>query len=184
MCGGGNRDKARRDAERQQREADKKARERQAELDQIAKERKDIVAGQEAALLQLQTDADAVLLSNQATVKDLEDKQAIRLQGIRDTAADEVSRISGDAAVRASAIKDAADREAAGIADEASKTVAATKLAGGAASSSLRAMGEKTPEVNSAKQTRRGARAGGSRTTQAQVQRGSGSRGRGPNLSI
>jgi len=184
MCGGGGRDKARRDARRQQEEADRIARERQADLDRIRDERNDIVRKQQDALGQMQIDADALIASNQATVKDLEREQALRIQGIRDQADSDVARIGNDAGIRADSIREAANREAAGIADKAAKTVAATKLAGGAASSSLRAMAEKPPKVNAAQQTRRGARAGGSRTTQAQVQRGSGSRGRGPNLSI
>ena len=185
MCGGPDQNRERRKAEKKQRQADKEAARRQEELDRISAQRTAIVNDQTNALAQMKTDADAILAGNQATVKNLEREQAIRIQGIRDQADSDVARISDDAGSRASAIRDAADREAAEIADKAAKTVAATKLAGGAASASLRALGEKQPKANNAKQTRRGARAGGSRgTTQAQVQRGSGSRGRGPNLSI
>jgi len=184
MCGGGNRDAQRRKAEREQKEADRLARERQNELDRISRERQAIAADQASSLVRMEQEAGVTLANNLATVKDLEQRQAARISTIRADAANEASRISGQASAEAASIRSAADARAAGIAAEAEKTVKATKLAGGAASASIRALGQKQPEANTAKQTRRGARAGGSRTTQAQVQRGSGSRGRGPNLSI
>ena len=184
MCGGRDRNRERRKAERERKKQERIARERQEELNRIAKERQGIVDAQEATRLQLQTDADNALIANAATVKDLEDKQEKRLKKIRDDAAAESKIIADQASDEARRISEAATANANRIMAEGQREASARKLAGGAASSSLRALAQKPPAVNAARTTRRGAPKGGARASQPKVQRGSQRSGRGPNLSI
>jgi len=66
---------------------------------------------------------------------------------------------------------------------EQDQKVAGIKRAGNAASNSLRILGQEQPMAPSAKQTMRGSKGTGGRTTAARYQRGTGST-RGTNLSI
>lgn len=160
MCSGGN-DRARRDAERRQREADKEAERRRQELEALQRQRQAQVAQQQRTMQNLQAQQQAVVTNQRAKAADLKRQQSERLTGLEATNTAERNR----------------------IAEEAAAMSGRMERAGNVASASLRVLGQKQPKAPTAQQTKRGVRAGGARTTSAGYSRGSAST-KGTNLSI
>ena len=166
MCSG-NRDRQRRQAEREareaQREADERARRAQAVADRQAAEREQIARNQVAERERLATVASSNAATQKRTVEAATFEAMRQEQGIRDNAA----------------------AEEASILAENKRRVGAIRTAGGAMSASMVALNadKKDAKAPTAGSTKGKPKAAGPRATSALVQRGS-ARIRGTNLSI
>ena len=158
MCSGGNRKaKAKKKAKTQK----KKAERRQRELDRIAREREQIARQNAQRSRQLQNQQQAMVAAQKNQVAALKAQQGNKLKGM----------------------KSKSDAEQAAILEASNKKVKGIQLAGGAAATSLRILGQTQPKAPTAQRTPRNAGRRGAGTTAAEVARGS-AQNRGFNLSI
>jgi len=161
MCSGGDDGKAKRKAEKKQRQLNKDAERKQRRLDQLAAERTALAAQQRERQAQLQIQASEARAAQGAQVERLKYEQSQRLKALG--AENRVKR-----------------RE---IEQQTAKQVAGIERAGGAAATSLRILGQVQPMAPTAVQTPKKDRTRGASSTAANVARGSAST-RGTNLSI
>ena len=82
MCFGGGGDNGQAEAARQQEEANRRARERQAELDRLAREREVLAAQQQAEMQRLAAEQQQAEAQQQQQVATLQNEQGQRLAGI------------------------------------------------------------------------------------------------------
>ena len=184
MCGGRDRNRERRKADKERKKQERLARKRQEELDRLAKKREKIVADQLIRQDELKDQSDLIAANQAKTIKDLQDQQEIDLKAINDKAAADKAAIERNASDRAAGITSAAATRAQQIKDAAALQAGRIERAGNAGAASIRVLGQKQPTAPTAQQTRRGARKAGARATPPNVERGSARSTRGTNLSI